>query len=68
MTNDELDGIKDAALAVYWDWDRFIGTSDPLLAASALISLSNSMSDLSSWLPGYNVNTGKVEETGYEGN
>jgi hypothetical protein len=51
----------EAARTAWLAWDRFQNATTPTLQASALIDLSDAMSDLATWLPGYNYTTGKIE-------
>jgi hypothetical protein len=53
----------DAVEAVYWAWQRFKGATYPLGQAAALLDVASAMSDVASWLPGYNVETGEVEKS-----
>lgn len=52
----------DAGLSVYWAWQRFVSSPDPVLRANAIIKLSDAISDLSTWLPGYDYETGTIDE------
>lgn len=51
-----------AAMAVYLAWDDLHGAGGhPTNKARAMLKLADAIHDLSTWLPGYNVNTGLVE-------
>lgn len=44
-----------AGAEVVFRWREFRRASTPLEQANALVSLSNAMSDLGSWIPGYDI-------------
>lgn len=66
VTLDKLDlrealtSWHDAGLDVYWTWDRFKVASTPLDQAEALTAMSNAMSDLATYLPGYDYERGEI--------
>jgi hypothetical protein len=55
-------GWMDAGFAAFYARERFSEARTPVLASSALVELANAMSDLASWLPGYDVETGTIME------
>ncbi len=55
-----LTGWHAAGLAADAAWDRFATARDPLSQASAISALQDAMSDLASWLPGYDPELGRV--------
>lgn len=57
----ETEPWHDAGLAVDAAFERLENARTLLEQADALVDLSNSVSDLRSWLPGYNAETGRVE-------
>jgi len=59
---EELGHIKEAALSAYWDWRNFTECKDPIGQAHSLISMQNSMHDLATWLPGWDVEIGEIRE------
>lgn len=52
----------DAGLHALRAWERLSEATTPLREADALIDLANAMSDLASWLPGYDIEIGTVPE------
>jgi hypothetical protein len=50
----------DAALEAEYRWHLFVTAKDPLSQAMAITDLSNAMHDLTTWLPGYDPNTGTM--------
>lgn len=58
---DDPEGIVEAADTVEWRWSRYERASGVVDQADALVELSNAMSDLASWLPNYDPETGEVE-------
>lgn len=56
-----LMNVLEAADTVEYHWTRYANASDNLAQADALIALSNAMHDLSSYLPGFNPETGEVD-------
>ena len=50
----------DAAIAAHLAWRSFAEASTPTSQASALLELNEAMSDLTSWLPGYDYETGTI--------
>lgn len=52
----------DAVLSAYRAYESFANAKTPVNAAFALKDLHDAMSDVASWLPGYNADTGEVEE------
>lgn len=57
-TDPEQEPWHDALYEVAYDWWRFRQASDPVSAADALVKLANSMSDLLSWHPAWDAETG----------
>ena len=57
---EERDGLIEAAESVWWAYDAVSNATTLVEQAPALIELSNAMSDLASWLPGYDINTGRL--------
>jgi hypothetical protein len=55
-----LTSWHDAALAVYWAWDDFERATNPVLQARAVTRLDDAVSDLASWLPGYDDHLGRI--------
>mgnify|MGYP003521708737 CR=1 FL=1 len=52
----------DAVLSVYLAWRRLnTAGGHPVNEAQAMLQLADAIHDLSTWLPGYNSNTGLVE-------
>lgn len=51
-----------AAVNAWYSWDRFSRASTPIEQADAIADLANSMSDLATWLPGYDDRTGRIVE------
>lgn len=52
--------MEEAALdVVYWA-DRYMHTREPIDQANALVELHNHISDLKTWLPGYDVESGTM--------
>ena len=60
--------LAEAADTVEWRWEQYLAASryDPVTSAGYLIELSNAISDLASFIPGYNMETGDVERPGDE--
>ena len=52
--------IGNAVATVYAAWVKFETSRGPLAQAHAVVDLQNAMHDLSTWLPGYDVETGIV--------
>lgn len=50
----------DAAVAAYLAWRDVAEANDPISFSTAMVEASNAMSDLASWLPGFDVNTGTI--------
>ncbi len=55
-----LDLWQDAAVEAWWAWDRLSEAKTLPAQASAVNDLANAMSDLASWLPGYEYRTGRL--------
>lgn len=55
-------GWHDAGRSVYYAWERLKASRNPLEWADAINNLSNAMSDLATWLPGYDLDTGTLRE------
>lgn len=52
--------MEEAALdVVYWA-DRYMHTREPIDQANALVELHNHISDLKTWLPGYDAESGTM--------
>lgn len=51
---------EDAGVEVAYAWHGFATAATALTQASALVALSNAMSDLVSWLPGFDGDTGTM--------
>lgn len=51
----------DAVMSAYLAYKRWSTATTMLSQASNLIALANAMSDVASWLPGFNPETGEVE-------
>ena len=58
--------IGDAVAAAHEAWVRFETSSGPFAQAQAVVALQNAMHDLSTWLPGYDIETGIVTVPGRE--
>ena len=58
--------MAEAADDAIWRWSRFAAARDPLSQAGALVNLSNAMSDMATFLPGYNSQTGEIDRPGDE--
>ena len=58
--------LAEAADTVVWRWSQLENARTLLEQADALTNLSNAMSDLATFVPGYNMNTGEVERPGDE--
>ena len=58
--------LAEAADTVEWRWSLFAAAKDPVSQASALVELANAISDLGTFIPGYNAETGDVERPGDE--
>lgn len=54
------DSWHDAGLEVWHAWDRFSSARTPIETADAIVALSNAMSMLATFLPGYDYGTGTV--------
>jgi hypothetical protein len=52
----------DAALAAWHAWGRFTTARGPLEFVDAITAMSNAMSDLGTFLPGYDYETGTIAE------
>lgn len=50
----------DAALNVVYQFDAWTEARDPVISANRLIELNNAVTDLKSWLPGYEYETGTM--------
>lgn len=50
----------DAALEVVYLWEQFTHAREPLAQAERLVSLSNAVHDLKTWLPGFDPETGTM--------
>lgn len=55
-------GGYDALASAVWAWEAFNEAKTPLLQAHYLIEVANAMSDLASWHPNYNSETGEIDE------
>lgn len=55
-----VDGWQDAGIHADAAWDAFCRARTPIEQASAIVDMNNAMSDLASWLPGYNAKLGRV--------
>lgn len=51
----------DAVDQVIYDWERYRDATDTVVQAARLVDLSNSISDLKSWLESYDYETGTVD-------
>lgn len=63
MSNDIVHdpaGWHDAGIEADYRWHLFRNAKTPYDQADALIGLSNAMSDLRSWLPGWDFETGTM--------
>lgn len=49
-----------AGLAVWNAWEEFCAAANPLQAAGPIRSLNDAISDLATFLPGYDYNTGTI--------
>lgn len=58
---ENCDGLKEAASAVAYEWMRFSQTTDMVQWASRIIELNDRMFDLSTWLPGFDPETGEID-------
>jgi hypothetical protein len=56
----EREPWHDAAEEVHYQWHRFSTSTDELNRAHALLELSNAMGDLTSFLPGYDADSGTL--------
>lgn len=54
-----FDGF-DAIASAYWAWERLRDARSITEQADAVIDLSNAMSDLASWHPEYDIETGLI--------
>lgn len=52
----------DAGLEVWRAWTRFAQARTPVATAEAITSMSNAVTDLATFLPGYDYNRGTVVE------
>lgn len=59
---EELLHVQDAIRAAVWDFERLRDATTLSEQASAFVALSNSMHDLSTWHPDFNVQTGEIED------
>jgi hypothetical protein len=50
----------DAVEMAWFAWNRFENATNPVIQADALLHLASAMSDVATWLPGYDPNTGEV--------
>jgi hypothetical protein len=55
------EGWREAGVSAYFDWKRLQGAVTLSAQGQAIIDLSNSMHDLSTWLPGWDVETGTIQ-------
>lgn len=55
-----LDTWQDAAVAAWWAWHDLERATTITQQARAVDELSNHMSDLASWLPGYDAELGRL--------
>lgn len=55
-----LENAADAIEEVYYQFNRLTSANDVLTQASALMDLNNAISDLVSWHPGYDINSGTL--------
>lgn len=53
----------DAVMTAYRAFERLDEATTARQFSAAYIDLCNAMGDVASWLPGWNVDTGEVEET-----
>lgn len=58
---ERLDGVLAAVAEADYRWKLYTEATNELSRADALIELSNAMSDLRSWLPDFDIETGTVE-------
>lgn len=56
-----IDGIQEAALEVVYWFARYDRETTPTGAARALTELSGAIGDLSTYLPGYDVDLGGID-------
>jgi hypothetical protein len=56
----ELNGIKEAAVEVWWAYDTLSTASTLGVQASAWTALHAAIGDLVTWLPGYDEDTGRL--------
>jgi hypothetical protein len=56
--NLDVEWLLDAVRAVANEYDRFARAKTPVDAANALVDLNNAMSDVVTYLPEFDVNTG----------
>lgn len=52
----------DAALSAWHAWDRFSTARTPIEQADAIGDLADAMSNLATWLPGYDDRTGRISD------
>lgn len=62
MTKDGLDvvGLTDAAVEAAYRWHELAMARDLIAQADAVVHLRDAMSDLVSWLPGYDPDSGTM--------
>lgn len=56
----------EAALSAWHAWERLSFASTPLDYADAVVAMSNAMSDLGTFLPGYDYRTGTIPRSDEE--
>lgn len=59
---ERLDHIYDAIESAAWGWERLSGATTLSETASAFDQVNNAISDLQTWHPRFNYETGEIEE------
>lgn len=54
------DEWQDAGVTAFRAWEQFAAARTPIEQADAVTALSNAMTDLATWLPGYDYETGTI--------
>lgn len=54
--------MNEVAKEVVFAWDHYAESNTPVQQAYALQRLNNAIFDLKTWIPGFNSETGEIDE------
>lgn len=53
--------VQDLVIEAWFGWERLMEAKTLSDQASAINQMNNTMADLATWMPGWNVETGRIE-------